>query len=74
MKQQIIDDIVLFSQIISLALLLGEYIISGLYIGKELSARGWPHWSMLAGALLGAFLGGGHAALGVRNVLQKRKR
>lgn len=72
-KNKSLQDIVLFGKIISIALLSGGYIAMGIYIGKQLTTRGYPSWTTLAGAITGTVVGVVHGAWAIKSIIRSRE-
>lgn len=75
LRKPSLSEVVIFSRITGAALLIGGYIIGGLYIGHYLTEKGYPQIvffiSVLAG-LAGAALSGIHEIRAVISLIRGR--
>lgn len=67
-----LKDLILFGKIISIALLSGGYIAMGVYIGIQLTKKGYPGWTTFAGAIVGTIAGILHGAWAIMDIVRKR--
>ncbi len=66
-------DLALFGKIVSTALLFGGYILMGLFIGRNLASKGYPQWTIPAGAICGTLIGAIHGAMAIKDIINRRK-
>lgn len=70
------SDLIVFSRMVGAALLIGGYLLGGLYIGSSLTRKGHPGWTLplcILGGLLCALFAGYREIKNVLALIRKTK-